>query len=190
MRLIVGLGNPGKRYQDTWHNLGAKAVILLAQRWGLKLSPGRGDYIFSEHIYNNRKVGLMIPTSFMNRSGLPVGSWINYYKVAPSDILIIYDDHDLSLGRIRIRKQGSSGGHRGMSDIIRMIGSEDIPRLKIGIRTDVERYNLADQVLSKIPKKYNQQVNDVLVTVEDAVIMALDVGITNSMNRFNRMEIE
>jgi PTH1 family peptidyl-tRNA hydrolase len=104
VRLIVGLGNPGKLYRDTWHNLGAATVERLAARWGVMFQPGKGDFIYAETFRKRRKVTLLIPTSYMNRSGGPVALWLRYHRVAPEQVLIVFDDHDMPLGRIRIRK--------------------------------------------------------------------------------------
>jgi len=190
LRLIIGLGNPGRRYEGTWHNLGARVVIALANTWNVKFRPGRGDFVYAENIFRTGKVGLMIPTLYMNRSGSPVSAWLRYYKLNPAEALIIYDDHDMMLGRIRIRENGSSGGHRGMADIIRLVGTEDIPRIRIGIRTDSESNNLSYQVLSKIPQACANRVNRIIETVEEAVVMILDEGITAAMNRYNGLEID
>ena len=189
MKLIVGLGNPGRRYRNTWHNLGAMTVELLAARWETSFKPGRGDFLFADVRQSGERITLMIPTSYMNRSGGPVVGWLNYHKIDPSDALIIYDDHDLPLGRIRLRERGSSGGHWGMDDIIRLVGTEDIPRLRIGIRTGVERTELSYQVLSKIPKVHADFVKQVIDTAADAVEIVIKQGITIAMNHYNNIEI-
>ena len=189
IKLIVGLGNPGKRYQDTWHNLGATTIIALSNRLKVGFHPGKGDFLSAEYRLRNRKVGLMIPTSYMNRSGGPVLDWMNYYKIEPTEVLIVYDDHDMELGRIRIRESGSPGGHRGMEDIVRHLGTFDVPRLKIGIRTEREKSELSDQVLSMIPTLFKARVEEVIENVCDAVEMIIKEDITSAMTRFNGFEI-
>ena len=164
-------------------------VELLAARWETSFKPGRGDFLFADVRQSGERITLMIPTSYMNRSGGPVVGWLNYHKIDPSDALIIYDDHDLPLGRIRLRERGSSGGHWGMDDIIRLVGTEDIPRLRIGIRTGVERTELSYQVLSKIPKVHADFVKQVIDTAADAVEIVIKQGITIAMNHYNNIEI-
>ncbi|NQT35465.1 aminoacyl-tRNA hydrolase [bacterium] len=189
MQLIVGLGNPGRRYSGTWHNLGARTVGTVVERWKELLKPGKGEFLYADARRHGGKIVLLIPTSYMNRSGGPVVEWMNYYRLDPSDLLIIYDDHDLPLGRIRLRETGSSGGHRGMDDIIRLTGSEDILRLRIGIQTDRERTELSHQVLSKIPAAHTAHVDRIIDIAADAVEMMISEGVTVAMNHFNRMEI-
>jgi peptidyl-tRNA hydrolase, PTH1 family len=189
MRLVVGLGNPGVRYRDSWHNLGAMVVERLADRWSVGFKPGKGSYFAAEHRDTFAKTTLMLPTSFMNRSGDPVGNWVRYYKVDTEQILIIYDDHDLPLGKIRLRQQGSSGGHNGLEDIICRLSTDKIPRIKIGIRTDMEKSNLSSQVLSPISKKLQETVGIVIVHVAECVEMIRKDGFDVAANRYNGMEL-
>ncbi|MCF7811294.1 aminoacyl-tRNA hydrolase [bacterium] len=189
MRLIAGLGNPGKRYHNTWHNLGAMTVERLAARRGVALKAGKGDFFIAETTSSAGKTSLMIPTSFMNRSGAPISTWLRYYKVDVDEILVIYDDHDLPLGKIRIRKSGSSGGHRGMDDIIRMTGTDQIARLRIGIQTDLESRELSNQVLSKIPSALTEKVNEIINTALDAVDVIQKEGLDSAIIKYNKFEI-
>lgn len=187
MRLIVGLGNPGKRYADTWHNLGARVALELVKRWRVSFKKGRGECQIAES--GADRPALMIPTSYMNRSGEPVAGWANYHKVSPEEMLIVLDDHDLPLGKLRLRPYGSSGGHNGLSDIIEKLDSKQIPRLRIGIRTGREADGLADQVLSPIPSRLREDVNIVIQTAADAVEMAVRDGVSAAMNRYNRWNL-
>lgn len=189
IRLIVGLGNPGSRYKNSWHNLGATVIEILAERWKTAFKPGKGSWFSTDHIDSHGKTTLMFPTSYMNRSGGPVGEWVRYYKVEPEEILIIYDDHDLPLGRIRLRERGSSGGHNGMDDIIRCLSTDGIPRLKIGIRTAREKADLAGQVLSIIPKQLKDDVGIVIAHSIDAIGMVRSEGILPAADKYNGMEL-
>ena len=184
MRLVVGLGNPGKRYEGTWHNLGVSVTRELAKRWGAAFKKGRGDYQIAEP--GSSHPALMIPTSFMNRSGEPVSGWMRYHRVPPEEILIVLDDHDLPLGRIRLRQEGSSGGHKGLGDIIVKLGSNQVPRLRLGIRAGREAEELADQVLSSIPRGLRKDVRLVVQTAADAVELALLKGTAAAMNKYNK----
>ena len=187
--LIVGLGNPGQRYRNTWHNMGYRTVEELGRRWGVSFKPGKGDFFFGENRTVDSSVTLMAPTSFMNRSGIPIADWLRYYRLSVENLLVIFDDHDLPLGRIRIRTGGSAGGHRGLEDIIMKLGTFDFPRLRIGIRTDDDIPDLSRQVLSKIPKKYTDDVEQVVQTAADAVEMALAEGYDKVMSYYNGLII-
>jgi len=189
IRLIVGLGNPGERYRYTWHNIGARTVELASRRLNAPMKIGKGEFLIAETRYNGAPLALMIPTTFMNRSGGPVSAWLNYHKLPSSACLLVYDDHDLPFGRIRLRLEGSSGGHRGMDDVIRWLSDDAFPRLRIGIRTEEEFEELADQVLSPIPRRYEKDVELVLTTAADALETSLKESLTTAMNRYNKMEI-
>jgi PTH1 family peptidyl-tRNA hydrolase len=164
-------------------------VERLASRRGVALKAGKGDFLVAETTSAAGKTSLMVPTCFMNRSGAPISAWLRYYKVDVDDLLVIYDDHDLPLGKIRIRKSGSSGGHRGMDDIIRMTGTDQIPRLKIGIRTDLETEELSDQVLSKIPAALAEKVGKIVDAALDAVEIIQREGVDSAIIKYNKFDI-
>ncbi len=189
MYLIAGLGNPGNQYAGTWHNLGAQVVQELADRWHVTLMPGKGKFLYAAKDVSEKKVVLMIPTAFMNLSGAPVAGWIHYYKIPLENLLVIFDDHDLPLGKIRLRKQGSSGGHRGLEDIILRLNTESVPRLRVGIQTDLEHGDLANQVLSKIPSGATDDVTKMIKICADAVEKILNFGFPDAMNYFNGLKI-
>lgn len=133
MKLIVGLGNPGSQYERTRHNVGFRVVDSLASKWGLKWSEQRARAILASGNVNTEKVILVKPLTFMNLSGDAVGELAHWYKVAPEDILIIYDELDLPVGQLRLKARGSSAGHNGMKSIIARLHTSDFPRLRIGI---------------------------------------------------------
>ncbi|MBT3231703.1 MAG: aminoacyl-tRNA hydrolase [Calditrichaeota bacterium] len=189
VHLIVGLGNPGQRYENTWHNIGVRAVNEIASTYGVQLRPGKGEFHSAEIIEKGKKYVLLFPTGFMNRSGTVVAGWIQYYKIPQKNVLVIFDDHDLPFGRIRLRSAGTSGGHRGMDDIILRTGSDKIQRLKIGIRLNHEIPDLAKQVLSKIPSSINRDVDKVIEIAAKAVDHILNVGFIPAMNYYNGLEI-
>ncbi|MDP8227935.1 MAG: aminoacyl-tRNA hydrolase [Candidatus Electryoneaceae bacterium] len=143
MRLVVGLGNPGVKYRNTWHNLGARTVEELMRRLALSPKSERRGYIGAEWRRGDLRTMLMIPMAFMNRSGGVVAGWIYYFGVHPGQTLVVCDDHDLPLGSLRLRSSGSSGGHNGLKDVISRVGTDKIPRLRIGIKTDNERNDLS-----------------------------------------------
>jgi len=188
VRIVVGLGNPGERYRNTWHNLGARTVEELARRTGVVLRPGKGEYLGAEARIEGNPVMLMTPTSFMNRSGGPVSLWMRYQKVQLSELLVVYDDHDIPLGKLRLRAEGSAGGHRGIEDIIQLMGEDRFSRIKIGIQTEREAANLADQVLAPIPKIYSEVVERVVIAAADAIEATVREGITTTANRYNGVD--
>ena len=133
MKLVVGLGNPGQQYEHTRHNVGFRVVDRLAAKWGWKWSERRGKAILASGNSGAEKVVLAKPLTFMNLSGEAVGELARWYKVAPADILIVYDELDLPTGKVRMRAKGSAAGHNGMRDIIAKLHTSDFPRLRVGI---------------------------------------------------------
>jgi PTH1 family peptidyl-tRNA hydrolase len=133
MKLIVGLGNPGQQYERTRHNVGFRVVDRLAEQWGWKWSERRGKALLASGTVGTEKVVLAKPLTFMNLSGEAVGELARWYKLTPTDILVIYDELDLPTGKVRIRARGSAAGHNGMRDIIAKLHTSDFPRLRVGI---------------------------------------------------------
>lgn len=131
--IIIGLGNIGRKYRGTRHNLGFELLDFIAAQWNLKAVPGDGDYYMVEKEMEGKLVRLIWPTTYMNNSGIAAEQVMQRYQLIPDDLLIVYDDLNLSLGRLRIRSEGSDGGHNGMADIIYHLGTEKIARLRLGI---------------------------------------------------------
>ncbi len=184
--LIVGLGNPGTRYATTWHNLGFMILDFWAAAKNLSFKPGRGDYYHLKFPTSSGDVLLLKPTSYMNLSGVPVASVARYRKIPPQRILIICDDAALPFGVIRIRKSGSDGGHRGLASVIEALGTEDVPRMRIGIWTEKWQGELADHVLSTIPSILHSDLEKILHYSMQALECILSDGIEKAMSRFNR----
>ena len=187
--LVVGLGNPGIRYTNTWHNIGAEVVEKLAKRWDLKLKPGKSNCVYTEGVYAGTRCYMLIPTNYMNRSGESVSSFIRYFNLSPENILVIYDDHDLPLGKVRFRKVGTSGGHRGIDDVILRLNTLNFKRLKVGIQVSVEKRDLSHQVLSKIPAQYRKDVDIVIEHSCDAIEKTIEHDFTKAMNYYNGLEL-
>ena len=150
MKLVVGLGNPGERYEDTYHNVGFIAIDILAERLSAPPYAKKGDALVTDIRVGGDKVILCKPLTFMNLSGDAVSSISRYYKIAPSDIIIIYDDIDIKKGTVRVRENGSAGTHNGMRDIVAKLGSTEFPRVRIGTGLKPSFMDLADYVLSHI----------------------------------------
>ncbi len=187
MKLIVGLGNPGAQYEQTRHNAGFMAVDLLAQRHASGQIPkSRFHAVTLDAIIGTEKVLLMKPTKYMNLSGQSVGEAIRFYKLDPNeDLLVLVDDIALPVGFIRVRKNGSAGGHNGLTDIDRLLGGADYPRIRIGVGNVPKFMNQSDWVLSKFMKEEHGDVDRSLKAAADATECLLDVGVTKAMNAFN-----
>ena len=191
-RLIVGLGNPGKKYDKTRHNIGFDAVDCLAKRWQISLAENRRfNGNFGEGFaYPGKKVALLKPLTYMNRSGQSIRAALDWFKLEASDVLVIYDDMALPLGRLRIRQAGSAGGHNGVKSAIAHLGSQDFPRLRIGIgeprhpESDTDR-KVVSHVLGKFSGDENKVMMDILQWVSDAVDLSVRNGVSKAMNLYN-----
>ncbi|MCX7835351.1 MAG: aminoacyl-tRNA hydrolase [bacterium] len=185
-KLIVGLGNPGLMYQNTWHNAGFWVVDHIALKKNCSFQKGSGDFLVSS-FHSPTKVYLIKPTTFMNLSGIAVSQALNFYKIQLEDLLVVFDDHDLWLGTIRIRASGSDGGHKGMKSIIEQLKTNQFSRLRIGIRIDVEnrRKHLAHQVLSEPPLTLREEINQIIERASFVVDYFIENGISKTMNQFN-----
>jgi len=151
--IIIGLGNPGKKYENTRHNAGFFFLNYIAEQENLNFNKKKFDSVIAEGFINNKRVLLIKPETFMNLSGEAVIKFMNFYKIAPEKIIIIFDDINFDVGTFRVRTKGSSGGHNGMKSIISLSGSENFPRIKIGIGKKPDFFNLSDWVLSKFTQE-------------------------------------
>lgn len=184
--IIIGLGNPGITYANSWHNVGFSLLNLIAKnsqetKW--KNFKAVAEYL-KIHI-SGKPVFLLKPQKYMNNSGIVVNMFANFYKISPQEMLVCYDDADLDLGVIRIRKKGSAGGHRGMEDIISHLGTNEFARMRIGVGPVPGNMPLENFVLSKIPKSKMKVFDKVLQKSSDAVSVFLNKGICAAMNEFN-----
>lgn len=184
MKLIVGLGNPGKEYERTRHNAGFMALEALARRHGLSGVKQKFHAGVLEGRIADQKVMLMQPLTYMNRSGLSVGEAATFYKLAPEDILILVDDLAFACGQLRVRSTGSAGGHNGLKDIERVLGTRDYPRLRIGIDPR-GRVPQADYVLARFTEQQLEVFEPALFTACDAIETWLADGVDAAMNKFN-----
>jgi peptidyl-tRNA hydrolase, PTH1 family len=187
-QLIVGLGNPGAKYDRTRHNIGFDLVDRLASRWQVPLTDQKKfQGIAGEGLAGSKKVKLLKPQTFMNLSGQSVRALLDWYKLEPSQVLVVYDDLDLPVGKLRLRLAGSAGGHNGMKSIISHLGTSTFPRLRIGIgKSDDETIS---HVLGKFAPNEVPIVDEVLHLAADAVDFALREGIEQSMNKYNSRSV-
>jgi peptidyl-tRNA hydrolase, PTH1 family len=184
VKLVVGLGNPGSRYAETRHNVGFMVVDRLAQRHGAAVSKKQCSGLVGFAEWPGEKLCLAKPQTYMNLSGETVGCLARYYKVPLTGLLVVYDDLDLPLGRLRLRDGGSAGGHRGMESIIAVLGTQQFPRLRIGIGRPGET-DTVDHVLGRFSSDERAMVTETLDRAADAVEVALRDGLVRAMNEFN-----
>jgi len=185
MRLIVGLGNPGERYRRTRHNVGFMVLDALAARAGAKRGREESGAWVASGELGAESVLLVKPLSFMNRSGGPVLGLLRTYGTEPRDVVVVLDDVALPLGELRLRERGGHGGHNGLRSVIDVLGTEEFPRLRIGIRKEDGTDELADYVLSEFPKEDVLVVQEMVGYAADAVECLIREGVPAAMNRFN-----
>ena len=184
MYIIVGLGNPGKKYENTRHNMGFIACDLLAEKYDIKMNKLRFKALTGEGRIAGQKVLLLKPQTYMNLSGESARQALEYYREEPSHLIVIYDDIDLPTGMIRLRKKGSAGTHNGMRNVVYQIQSEDFPRIRIGIGSG-RRGDLVDYVIGAVAKDEKDLLEDALKRAADAAACIVEKGIEKAMNEYN-----
>lgn len=186
MKVIVGLGNPGKKYENTRHNVGFAAIDYIAEKEGININTGKHKALVGTGYIDGVKVLLVKPQTFMNLSGESLRPIMDFYKLEPEDFLVIFDDIDLDVGRIRVRRKGSAGGHNGMKSIISHLGSMEFPRIKIGVGAKPAGYDLADYVLGHFTRTDQEILEERFEDVYDAAKLIVGDDITEAMNRHNK----
>ncbi|XEC94985.1 aminoacyl-tRNA hydrolase [Paenibacillus tarimensis] len=186
MKWIVGLGNPGTSYQGTRHNVGFMVVEALAQRWGIQVTQSKFKAMLGEGNVQGTKIVLIKPMTYMNLSGESVRAFMDYYKADLSDCIIVYDDLDTETGRIRLRYQGSAGGHNGIKSIIAHTGTQVFNRVRMGISRPEPGRNIADYVLSDFAKSERDKLNGMIEYACEAIEYSLSHPYEETMGKFNR----
>jgi PTH1 family peptidyl-tRNA hydrolase len=187
MFLIVGLGNPDRRYEKTRHNVGFDAVDALAGRYGISIKDKKHKALCGTGVIEGTKVLIAKPQTYMNLSGESVADIINFYKIDPEeDMLVIFDDISLAPGNIRVRKKGSAGGHNGIKSIISCIGTQNFMRIKVGVGEKPAGWDLADYVLSRFPEDDRAEVEKALKDAGEAAVLMMQGEADKAMNEFNR----
>lgn len=185
MYIIAGLGNPGKEYMGTRHNVGFSCIDELADQYNISVDTGKHKGLIGKGIINGEKVLLVKPMTYMNHSGECIREVMDYYKADLDDLLVIFDDISLNPGKLRIRAKGSAGGHNGIKSIIAHLGSDQFKRIKFGVGNKPKGWDLADWVLSRFP---SNQFDDLRTGNENAckaVACILSEGVESAMNKFN-----
>ena len=184
--LIVGLGNPGKDYIRTRHNCGFRAIDILAQQLGCKIDKGKFQGLYGQVTRDGEKLFLLKPQTYMNLSGKSVLQLSAYYNIPPQRIIVMFDDISLAPGRLRVRAEGSAGGHNGIKSIIQELGSQDFPRVKIGVGAKPHaEQDLADWVLSTFSASEDKLLESALEKAGEAALCIIDRGISDAANRYN-----
>lgn len=184
--LIVGLGNPGREYERSRHNCGFRAIDVLADQLNCRIDRAKFQGLYGQCTWEGRKLMLLKPQTFMNLSGRSVLQLSAYFNIPPQRIIVLFDDISLEPGRLRIRANGSAGGHNGIKSIIGELGSQDFPRVKIGVGAKpTPEYDLADWVLSSFSANDEKALAVSLKNAADACLAIMDAGVPEAANRFN-----
>jgi PTH1 family peptidyl-tRNA hydrolase len=187
--IIIGLGNPGRQYENTHHNVGFDTVDILSGKFGIKIAKLKHKALIGDGLIQGKRVLLVKPQTYMNLSGESVREVVEWYNIPLKNIIIIYDDVDLPLGRIRIRPKGSSGTHNGMKSIIYQLQSDEFPRIRIGIGKPPENWDMADYVLSRFDAEERKIIDQSISKAAEAAVEIINSGIEKAMNMYNGPEM-
>lgn len=186
MYIIAGLGNPGRQYAGTRHNMGFNVVTRIADDYKMQITIKEHKALCAKGFIGGQKVLLALPQTYMNLSGESIKELINYYKVDPAtELMVIYDDVSMDVGRIRMRAKGSAGGHNGIKNIIAELGTDVFPRMKVGVGEKPKGWDLADYVLGRFSDEENEVMRRMLARGSDACRDFILYGIQEAMNRYN-----
>lgn len=184
--MIIGLGNPGAKYENTRHNVGFETIDYISNQFGIKVSKLKHKALIGDGNIQGDRVILVKPQTYMNLSGESVREIVEWYKVPMNSIILIYDDVDLKFGSIRVRPKGSSGTHNGMKSVIYQIQSDEFPRVRIGVGRPPEGWDLADFVLSKFNNEDKKTINESLRNAAEAAVTIIKAGAEAAMNKYNK----
>lgn len=185
MYLIAGLGNPGKEYENTRHNMGFKAVDALASSNGIDVRKSKFKGLIGTGAIAGEKVILLKPQTYMNLSGASIREAAMYYDIPRENLIVIYDDMDIPIQSIRIRKSGGAGTHNGMKSVVNELGIKDFPRIRIGVGSSSKGGDVVEHVIGKVPKKEQELLDEAAKAAADAAEDIIKLGIDNAMNKHN-----
>lgn len=185
MYMIVGLGNPGRKYEHTRHNVGFDTIDRLAEHYDIPMREEKYKGLFGRGIIGSEKVILVKPLTFMNLSGDCVEPLADYYRIPPENVIVIYDDINLDPGIIRVRGKGSAGGHNGIKSLIARLGTEAFPRVRIGVGMKPDQMDLADYVLGHYDQVTQSVMNEAFRDGARAAVTLMEEGVDSAMNHFN-----
>jgi PTH1 family peptidyl-tRNA hydrolase len=189
LRLVVGLGNPGNKYEDTRHNAGFMVADKIAQDFKISFNKTKFDTLFGRGFIEDVDVLLAKPMAFMNRSGPPLQKLAHYFQIPGEDMLVIHDDIDLAFGRLKIKEKGGHGGHNGIRSIMDAFGGGDFSRLRIGVGRSAAGENVTEHVLGRFSAAKGEMVVRIISAARDAVVTVLGEGMKVGMNAFNRKDL-
>lgn len=184
--VVAGLGNPGRQYADTKHNVGFQVIDKLAEKYGISVEKEKQKALIGDGMIQDRRVLLVKPQTFMNLSGESIREIVNFYKIPQENFVVIYDDTSMPAGQIRLREKGSHGGHNGIRNIIQQMGTDVFNRVKVGIGEKPNGWDLADYVLAKFPEEDLPLMEEGMDQAVKAVELILSRGMADAMNRMNR----
>ena len=190
MKLVVGLGNPGTQYAGTRHNAGFDVIAELVRRFSSGKAQSKFSSVVHEVFADTGKILLVTPTTFMNRSGEAVQQFVHFYQIVPQDVVVVCDDMNLPLGRIRWRASGSAGGQKGLADIIQRLGTDQVPRLRLGVGRPPGQMDAAEFVLSRFRTEQREESAVMTKIAADSVETWISDGLVCAMNRYNRSSEE
>ena len=185
MYLIIGLGNPGKEYENTRHNMGFKALDVLSENTGIEISKSKFHSLIGKGKISGEKVVLCKPQTYMNASGIAARECAMWFDVPQENVIVIYDDIDIPIETIRIRKFGGPGTHNGMKSVVEQLGTEGFPRIRVGVGAAEEGEDLTERVVGKVPKSEQKLLEVSIKRAAEAVIDIIDNGIDHAMNEYN-----
>lgn len=186
MKWIIGLGNPGNAYRNNRHNIGFRVVDSAAEQWNIPVTQNKFKALVGEGVYKGQKVALIKPMTFMNLSGESLRAYMDFYKASLEDCIVVYDDMDTALGQIRLRYQGSAGGHNGIKSIIQHAGTQTFNRIRIGISRPMPGRSIVDYVLADFGKDEEERLPEVIRTSVEALEHALANNFDKTMAKFNK----
>jgi len=189
LRMVVGLGNPGQAYTQSRHNTGFMVVDALADAYTIPLNKTKYDAVFGRGTINGIAVLLVKPMDYMNRSGFPVQRLAHYFRILREDLLVVHDDIDLAIGRLKIKEKGGDAGHKGIRSMMNAFGGGGFTRLRVGIGRSESDTSVSDHVLGTFRTEEKEIMNIIIKRSKDAVVTTLSKGIAEGMNRFNNTTI-
>ncbi|KAA9012005.1 aminoacyl-tRNA hydrolase [Niallia endozanthoxylica] len=185
MKLIVGLGNPGKQYENTRHNVGFEVIDALAEKLSISLDQAKFKGIYGKAIIDGEKVFLLKPLTYMNLSGESISAIMDYFQIDTEDLLVIYDDMDLPAGKIRLRQKGSAGGHNGIKSTIAHVGTQEFNRIRVGINRPTGSMSITDYVLGRFTNEEKELINEAVAQSTDACVEWIKKPFLQVMNTYN-----
>lgn len=187
MYLVAGLGNPGREYEGTRHNMGFEVIDYLSSKLGVEISKIKFKGLMGEGNISGEKIIFLKPSTFMNLSGISISEAASFYKIPVQNIIIVYDDISIDFGRIRIRPSGSDGGHNGMKSIIYQLGSDEFPRVRVGIGGPDK--NLVSYVLGRLKEEEVKNLPEIKEAASAAVLETIENGVQSAMNKYNCFKV-